>query len=148
MLYLYSFNESFIKNLTGTVLLSTLLGIGNVAIGQHKNQQIEQKAQLSKMDRESVIDVIKNLHQKGYEDYQKMELNGKNFLFSSCVNMNFSQALSLANEDTKIKIKYLGKMGDQFILRFNQSNTWSVVIITEILDNERDDFDKELSSEY
>ena len=147
MIYLFSFNESFIKNLTGTVLLSTLLGIGNVAIGQHKNQQIEQKAQLSKMDRESVLDVIKNLHQKGYEDYQKIDINGKSFLFSSCANMNFLQALSLANKDTKIKIKYLGKMGNQFILRFNQSNTWSVVIITEILDNDRDDNSLSLSSE-
>src|ERR1700761_1515809 len=133
MIYLFSYNESFIRNLTGAILLSTLLSISNVAKGQNTKYHIEKKAELSTIDKENLLDILDSLYKKGYVDYQKIDLFGDNFLFTSCTDVNFTEALKSAKSDVFIKMKYLGKIGNQHILKYFEKNTWTVIILTEIL---------------
>jgi hypothetical protein len=136
MNYLLTFNESYLSNLTGMVLLSTLLSVSNVSKGQYNTHKIEQKAELSRLDMDGVLDVLDSLHSKGYTEYHKTVLSGDNFLFTSYSNVDFSQALLFANKDAELKMRHLGKIGEQLILRYTELNTWTVVIITEILDED------------
>ncbi len=132
MIHLFTYYESLLGKLTGGILLSTLFGIGSVSNAQNKHK-IEQKAKMSVLDSVKMLDVIHNLYKKGYEDYQKVDLKGDKFLFSSGTDINFSDALIRAKNDAELKIKYLGEIGNQYILRYTERNTNTVIIISEIL---------------
>lgn len=136
MHYLISFNESYIRNLTGTLLLTTLLSISNVAKGQYNKNQIEQKAELSRLNKNEVLDIMDSLYKKGFVDHQVSKLDGDDFLFTTNADARFSQAVSVAAQDADLKMKYLGKSGKQYILKLNKLNTWKVIIITEIMDED------------
>jgi len=142
----YKLYESHISNhiKSGLILLTTLLSIPNFANGQTK-QQIEQKAQLSTLDDESLESLLDSIYSKGYVLYNnKIKLNGNNYLFTSATDLKLKQALSDAKKDANIKIQFLGIEGRQLIFTNKTNSTHSVIIITEIRDeNYKPLFDRE-----
>lgn len=141
MIYLLTYNESYIKNLTGALLLSTLLNIGTVTA---QDKLSRSKAEMCVMDVNKATNVVIELNVNGYSEYQIInnytsmsKSMDKKFLFSSSTDIKFETALTLANKDVDTKLKLLHKSkGIQHILRYNEVNTWTVVIITEIINPE------------
>lgn len=137
MIYLLSFNESYLRNLTGAILLSTLLGLSSA---KAQDKLTKEKAEMCVMDVNKATNVIIELNVTGYDEYKIIKdytsaSKNKKFLFSSCTDIKFDMALSLAKADANAKLKLLNKSkGIQHILRYNEVNTWTVVIITEIMD--------------
>lgn len=135
MIYLHTYNETLKSVVASGMLITSLLTGINTVIAKDSKKQMEQKAKLSVVDVEQLNIIIKDILSKNYEIYKDCFFSGDKFLLTYGTGIKLLEALNIAENDTKIKLKYLGNKGNNKIYVVKLMNTYHVIMITELNTN-------------